>query len=139
MPVTISKAVARKVDLQALRRQAQAQVRQMEALLEQINSALGEVSPRHSPLDEVKEVIESTQDLRVANGNISAERLAKLYGVSLSELAGWLSRSRQAVTKTPDADSLQPALRFFERVARLRLGIKGDSAFRKWLRTPINF
>ena len=112
-------------------------MRQMEALMQQLNSALEEVSPRHSPLDEVKEVIESTHDLRVTNGNISAGRIAKLYGVSLSELAGWLSRSRQAVTKTPDADSLQPALAFFERVARLRLGIKGgDSAFRKWLRMP---
>src|SRR5947209_1791067 len=127
MPVTISRAVTRTVELQALRRQAEAQMRQMESLLEQINSALEDVAPRHSPLDDIKEVIESTQDLRVPNGNISADRIAKLYGVSLSELASWLNRSRQAVTKTPDADSLQPALGFFERVARLRLGIKGDS------------
>jgi len=111
-------------------------MRQMEAVLEQIRTALGDVSPRASPLDHIKEVIESTQDLRVPGGNISAERVAKLYGVSLSELAGWLGRSRQAVTKTPDADSLQPGLGFFERVARLRVVLKDDAAFRKWLRTP---
>jgi hypothetical protein len=56
--------------------------------------------------------------------------------VSLNQLAAWLGRSRQAVTKTPDADSLQPALNFFERVARLRLALKSDADFRKWLRTP---
>ena len=135
MPVTISKAVTRKVDLQALRRRAQAQMRQMEALMEQMNSALGKVSPRHSPLDEVKEVIESTQDLRVANGKLSAVAVASAFGVSLNQLAGWLGRSRQAVSKTPDADSLQNELGFFERVARLRVVVSQDR-FLKWLRMP---
>ncbi|SRR6266446_2697836 len=135
MPVTISKAVTRKVDLQALRRRAQAQMRQMEALMEQMNSALGDVTPRHSPLDEVKEVIESTQDLRVANGKLSAVAVASAFGVSLNQLAGWLGRSRQAVSKTPDADSLQNELGFFERVARLRVVVSQDR-FLKWLRMP---
>jgi len=135
MPVTISKAVTRKVDLQALRRRAQAQMRQMEALMEQMNSALGDVTPRHSPLDEVKEVIESTQDLRVANGKLSAVAVASAFGVSLNQLAGWLGRSRQALSKTPDADSLQNELGFFERVARLRVVVSQDR-FLKWLRMP---
>jgi len=51
-------------------------------------------------------------------------------------LAGWLGRTKQAVTKTPDADSLQNALSYFEHVARLRLVTKRDAEFRKWLRTP---
>ena len=43
---------------------------------------------------------------------------------------------KQAVSKTPDADSLQQTLGYFERVARLRLVTKSDAEFRKWLRMP---
>ncbi len=92
--------------------------------------------PRPSPLDKVKGVLAATADLRLANGNLSAGRVAKLYGVSLSQLAGWLGRKKQAVSKTPDADSLQNALSYFEHVARLRLVMEDDAEFRKWLRTP---
>src|SRR4030095_11584743 len=91
--------------------------------------------PRNSPLDQLENVLVATRDLRVANGNISAQRIANLCGVSLSELSNWLGRSRQAVNKTPDADALQPMLAFFERVARLRLRVSDDD-FRKWLRVP---
>lgn len=61
--------------------------------------------------------------------------MAKLYGVSLSQLAKWLGRSRQTLTKTPHADSLQGDLSYFERIARLHL-VLGNSNFRKWLRLP---
>ena len=116
---------------------ARAKVREMESLIERIDGLLEKSSPkpRRSPLDNVHEIAESGKDLRVGNGNISAERVAKLYGVSLSQLAAWLGRTRQAVSKTPDADSLQTALAFFECVARLRVILKSDEAFRKWLRT----
>lgn len=93
-------------------------------------------SARKSPLDHVKAVMESTADLRESNGNLSAVRVAKVFGVSLSQLAGWLGRTKQAMSKTPDADSLQEPLGYFERVSRLRLVTKGDAEFRKWLRTP---
>lgn len=100
-------------------------------------SAAADVAPaRSSPLDKVKGVMGATADLRESNGNLSAVRVAKVFGVSLSQLAGWLGRTKQAVSKTPDADSLQDALVYFERVARLRLLTKGDAEFRKWLRTP---
>ena len=92
--------------------------------------------PRQSPLDQVKSVLEATADLREANGNLSAARVAKVLGVSVSQLASWLGRTKQAVSKTPDADSLQDALGYFERVARLRLRTKNDAEFRKWLRMP---
>jgi hypothetical protein len=96
-----------------------------------------EVLPaRQTPLDKVKAVMEATADLREANGRLSAARVAKVFGVSLSQLAGWLGRTKQAVSKTPDADSLQDALGYFERVARLRMITKDDAEFRKWLRTP---
>jgi hypothetical protein len=61
---------------------------------------------RPSPLDQVKGITTATADLREGNGNLSAVRVAKLYGVSLSQLAGWLGRTKQAVSKTPDADSV---------------------------------
>lgn len=92
--------------------------------------------PRPGPFDRIKGVLGATTDLRVANGNLSADRVAKLYGITLSQLAGWLGRTKQAVSKTPDADSLQSALSYFEHVARLRLVTKNDAEFRKWLRTP---
>lgn len=100
------------------------------------NAASKYAPPRPSPLDKLKGVAAATADLRLANGNLSADRVAKLYGVSLSQLAGWLGRTKQAVSKTPDADSLQNSLSYFEHVARLRLVMKDDAAFRKWLRTP---
>lgn len=88
-----------------------------------------------SPLDHMKAVMESTSDLREENGNLSATRVAKVFGVSLGELAKWLGRTKQALSKTPDADSLQESLGYFERVARLRMITDGDPNFRKWLRT----
>jgi hypothetical protein len=105
-------------------------------ILREVEAAKPELlPPRHSPLDQLENVLVATRDLRVANGNISAQRIADLCGVSLSELSNWLGRSRQAVNKTPDADALQPMLAFFERVARLRLRVSDDD-FRKWLRVP---
>lgn len=124
--------------------------RRVERLLQQVDevlrnatpppkatpSAEREAAPRPDPLDQVKAVMSAAADIRVANGNLSAERIAKLYGISLTQLAGWLKRTKQAVSKTPDADSLQNALGYFERVARLRLLTKTDAEFRQWLRTP---
>ena len=116
-----------------------------------INGVLAEIEPklnilreavrpvfsplRNGPLDQLTKVLSATRDLRGANGNISAQHIADLYGISLSELANWLERSRQTVSKTPDADALQPMLAVFERVARLRLRVSDDD-FRKWLRIP---
>ena len=91
---------------------------------------------RTSPLDTMKGVAAATADLREGNGNLSAVRMARLFGVSVSQLAGWLGRTKQAVGKTPDADSLQAALGYFERVARLRLALRNEREFRQWLRTP---
>lgn len=130
------------------------QRQQMDRLLTQIEAALSgkairreqrttlrrllpPASPaRTSPLDPVQGVLEATRDLRVANGNLSADRVAQLFGIPLSRLAAWLGRTKQAVSKTPDADSLQESLGYFERIARLRLVTQDDAEFRQWLRTP---
>ena len=89
--------------------------------------------PRPSTLDQVKEVVKATEDLREANGNLSAASVASVFGISLNQLAGWLNRTRQALSKTPDADSLQNELAFFERTARLRAVVPKEG-FQKWLR-----
>jgi hypothetical protein len=112
--------------------------KQVPAVLENTVAKLRAVSlkkPRPSPLDSVKEVVRSTGRLRGPNGRLSAEAVAKLYGISVAQLAAWLGRSRQTVSRTPDADSIQDQLGFFERVARL-LTVLAESDFRRWLRMP---
>jgi hypothetical protein len=52
----------------------------------------------------------------------------------VSRVARWLGRTRQALSKAPDADSLQNQLRHFERIARLRAVLDDPEDFRKWLR-----
>lgn len=108
---------------------------EMEATLERMKAALGEKSPRPSPMDDVHKLLKATADLRVTSGNLSATAVGKAFGISISQLADWLGRSRQALNKTPDADSLQNELAFYERVARLRSLVSNDG-FVKWLRMP---
>jgi len=144
--------------------QVRAQRRRMQAIMDEINLSLSEfpnpdrvdvieyvpdlltklslietklkiAPPRPSPLDKVKEALQATGDLRVANGNLSAAAVADSFEIALSHLANWLGRTRQALNKTPDADSLQDELAFFERVARLRAVVSKDQ-FLKWLRMP---
>ena len=57
-----------------------------------------------------------------------------LASASTNSPDGW-GRTRQTVSKTPDADSLQDGLAAFEQVARLRTVLAPD-AFVKWLRMP---
>lgn len=157
MSTTLTKPIQgelAKLELGDLRELLVKEQHRLNALLSQIEATLNRGKPKAkfqsgvktallplapsqpSPLDQLKGIAASTADLRVGNGNLSADRVAKLYGVPLSQLAAWLGRTKQAVGKTPDADSLQDALGYFERVARLRLITKGDAEFRKWLRTP---
>ena len=93
-------------------------------------------APRLSPLDRVKGIVSASSDLRVENGNLSAVTIARVFGFSLNALAQLLGRTRQALNKTPDADSLQNELSYFERIARLRTALSDDAEFRKWLRMP---
>jgi hypothetical protein len=142
MPTTIVNPVHEKSELRKLRSMAEQQMREvtatiteLEAVIERLNSALGETRPHPSPLDEMQELLKATEDLRSASGKLSATAVARAFGVSVSELAGWLGRSRQALAKTPDADSLQNDLAFFERIARLRAAVP-QGRFLKWLRMP---
>jgi truncated hemoglobin YjbI len=90
---------------------------------------------RSSQMDRIEQVLAATRDLRSGNGNLSARNIAELYGISLSELGKWINRSWQALNKTPDAESIQNALGYFERIARLRLTLSDDD-FRKLLCMP---
>ena len=90
--------------------------------------------PRPSPLDAIQAVIEATADLRESGGNLSARKIADLYDIKMAELARLLGRTPQALSKTPNADAIQNDLAYFERIARLRLRLKDDDSFRKWLR-----
>lgn len=107
--------------------------RHARTALEEAKTNADASSPRSSSLDRVKEIVDATSDLRADSGKLSARAVAKAFRVTLSELADWLGRTRQAVNKTPDADSLQNGLGFFERVARLRTVLSKDD-FLKWLR-----
>lgn len=92
-------------------------------------------SPRPSNLDQVEAIRSATAGFRAESGRLSLSLVADAFGVSDSSLAGWLGKNRQTVSKTPDAESLQPSLEFFERVGRL-LVVLSEEDFRKWLRSP---
>ncbi len=114
----------------------------IEAGEDAFNEAVAKiVATRHRPaeraertdhLSELKRVIEATEDLRAKSGKLSADNVASVFGLSVAELAALVGRTRQTASKTPDADSLQPLLQPFERVARVRAVLSQDD-FRKWL------
>jgi hypothetical protein len=87
---------------------------------------------RADHLGKLKRIIEATEDLRLDSGKLAASHVASVFGLSVAELAALFGRTRQALSKTPDADSLQPLLLPFERVARLR-AVLGKEDFRRWL------
>jgi len=87
------------------------------------------------PMAEVKEVLAATKGLRTRLGKLSADKVAAAFGLSVAELSELLGKSRQSVSKTPDSEALQPLLRAYERIARLR-ALLDDEDFRSWLRLP---
>jgi len=91
--------------------------------------------PRRDPLGQITSVVRATADLRTKSGRLSANRVAEVFGLSVAEVAKILRASRQAVSKTPDAQALQEGLRSFERIARLRTVLPPED-FRKWLNIP---
>ena len=84
------------------------------------------------PLAEAQEVIDATAALLAPSGRLSAYAIAELFGLKKARMAELLGRSPQALAKTPDAPTIQDALRHFERIARLR-AVFPDDRFRAWL------
>lgn len=77
-------------------------------------------------------------DLRGDHGRLAADRIARLFGLSVSALAEALGESRQRLSQNPEGEALQDALGTLERIARLRAVLPDAAAFRSWLRTPVN-
>jgi hypothetical protein len=98
--------------------------------LAQQQSTVPQSSP--DPLADVKEVMAATAILHASSGRLSATRTAEVFGLSVAKLGKVIERSRQALTQTPDAESIQEALRPFERIARLRAVLHGGE-FLAWL------
>lgn len=70
------------------------------------------------------------------SGRLSAASILNLYGVTLTQLCEWIGKKKAAVSKTPDAVSLQDDLRPLAGVALMRLMLGTDERFRIWLNTP---
>lgn len=76
-------------------------------------------------------------DLRSGRGRLSIDRVADLFGLKTIELGRLIGRTNKAaLSKTPDAESLQESLKPFSDIALLRTDGFGDAPFRKWLNTP---
>lgn len=76
-------------------------------------------------------------DLRSGRGRLSIDRVASLFGLKTIELGRLIGRTNKAaLSKTPDAESLQEALKPYSDIALLRTDGFGDAPFRKWLNTP---
>ena len=69
------------------------------------------------------------------SGRLSADAIRKLYGVTLTQLCEWIGKKKAAVSKTPDAASLQDDLRPLAGVALMRLMLGSNEKFRIWLNT----
>ncbi len=80
----------------------------------------------------LRRVLESTADLRSKSGRLDATKIAAAFRLSVANLAVLLGRLRQTVSKTPDSAALQPALKHFERIVRLRTALSADE-FVAWL------
>lgn len=87
------------------------------------------------PLVDVPAIAETSESLRAESGRLDANRVAGAFGVSVADLARQIGRTRQSVSKTPDAETLQPLLRPYERIARLRAVLE-EAPFKAWLNTP---
>lgn len=74
---------------------------------------------------------------QATSGRVDARRVARFFGLSLSEVARLLGRSPQAVHKTPDAPGLQQPLSVLLRIATAltRLYSSPEKA-RIWLNAP---
>lgn len=105
-----------------------------DALLGAITKVLASRSEQ-DPLADVASVAKADQSLRAPNGRLDATKVADAFGLSAAELARQIGASRQRLGKTPDAEALQPLLRPYERIARLRT-VLSDEEFKAWLNTP---
>jgi hypothetical protein len=68
------------------------------------------------------------------SGRLDADRIAKLFGLSLRKFAAAIGKDYSAVHKTPDAGSLQGSLAPFERLATGLVRLTGSpDSMRAWI------
>lgn len=90
---------------------------------------------RHRTETETRYAEVPNADIRAESGNLSAKMIAELFGVKLTEVGEWIDRKKAALSKTPDAESIQPLLEPLAQIAFYRKVLGDDATFRKWLRT----
>lgn len=105
-----------------------------DALLEAITKVLARRAQR-DPLAGVASVARVDRRLRAASGRLDALKIASAFGFTPAEIGRQIGVSRQRIGKTPDSESIQPLLRPYERIARLRT-VLDDADFKAWLHTP---
>ena len=89
---------------------------------------------KNDALSQAREVIAATRPLLTKRGRLSAKAVASIFDIPWTRFARQIGSTKQAVDKTPDSAALQPTLRPYERVARLRAVLKdADADFRAWL------
>jgi hypothetical protein len=81
-------------------------------------------------------VVAATAHLQSERGRLDANLIAALFGMTRADLARLADVSAEAIRQTPDAESLQPLLREFEKAARLTVLDPDAAKFRTWLNSP---
>lgn len=81
-------------------------------------------------------VVQATQFLRAGSGRLDAEKIRELFDFTRKDLALQLKVSAESIRQKSDADSIQPKLAAFERIARLLVLNPKPADFRRWLHAP---
>ncbi|MBZ0185229.1 MAG: response regulator, partial [Candidatus Obscuribacterales bacterium] len=82
---------------------------------------LSRLFKKREPLADLKRhkiIVKPVDELRNDNGRLDALLVSRVFDLSMTDIAANVGISRQALSKTPDSLSIQPALRQFERIAR---------------------
>jgi transcriptional regulator with XRE-family HTH domain len=104
------------------------------ALIEALTKVMAARSEQ-DPLGKIRAIAVASRSLRSASGRLDARKIAEAFGLSLTSLANQIGLTKQRISKTPDSEAVQPLLRPYERIARLRT-ILSEAAFKAWLNTP---
>jgi len=105
-----------------------------DTLLEAIIKILASRAGR-DPLADVASVAKVDRSLRATSGRLDARKIASAFGFTPAEIGRQIGVSRQRISKTADGEAIQPLLRPYERIARLRT-VLNDADFKAWLHTP---
>ncbi len=93
---------------------------------------------RKCPPNKLNCRLDATENLREANGKLSAARVAKLYGVSLRQLAGWLGAEGTNCEQGAGLRLLPGGSELFRARGAIAGADEGrlcnDYEFRQWLR-----